>query len=169
MNELLHELLDSTYTKDNLHRKVMLLEEFFENYFFKEQVEGSLKDRFKHFLLEQSMGEYLRGSLLTLSDNFYGMFSADNFRNVLDDVREEEKNRPHITLYVATLLPPIEVEKLGKWARNNIAPGIFLNLQIDNNVIGGCAFAWNGVYHDYSLRYYIDKKRTEIRSLLKES
>ena len=167
MSDNTNELLDTTFTKDNLHRKVVLLEEFFQNYFFKEEVQGSLKDRLKDFLIEEGVGEYIRSSLLSLSEGFYLQFAADNFRKVLDAIKEEESNRAHITIYVATILPPIEVQKLGKWARENIAPGIFLDLQIDGSVVGGCAFVWNGVHHDYSLGYYINKHRTEVRSLLK--
>ena len=161
------ELLNSTYTKDNLHRKIMLLEEFYGNYFFKDHKDGTVKERFKNFLLDEGVGEYLRGTLLTLSDNFFATFTAENFRNSLEEIKKEEENYPHITIYVATVLPPIEVEKLGKWARSNIAPSIFLDLEIDSKAVGGCSFVWNGVYHDYSLGYYIDKNRTEIRSLLK--
>lgn len=164
-----HELLETTYTKANLSRKAMLLEEFFSKYFFTENQEGEKREGFKNFLLEENVGEYLRSSLLALSNDFYNQFSADNFRQLLNQLKEEEKNRPHITIYVATLLPPIEIEKLGKWARDNVAPGIFMDIEIDGGVVGGCAFVWNGVYHDYSLRYYIDKKRTEIRTLLTES
>ena len=167
MAEQIHEILESTYTKDNLHRKVVLLEEFFQNYYFKEEISGGIKDRLKDFLIDENLGEYLRSSLLSLSDEFYGAFAADNFRVILDRIKEEENNRAHITIYVATLLPPIEVEKLGRYARENIAPGVFIDLQVDGSVVGGCSFVWNGVHHDYSLAYYMDKKRTEIRALLK--
>jgi len=169
MAEHTHELLESTYTKDNLHRKVVLLEEFFQNYFFKEEITGGVKDRLKDFLIDENIGEYLRSSLLNLSDEFYNAFVADNFRNIFESIKEAENNQAHITIYVATILPPIEVEKLGKWARANIAPSIFIDLEVDGSVVGGCAFVWNGVYHDFSLGYYMDKKRTEIRSLIKGS
>ena len=166
MSDNTHELLNTTYTKDNLHRKVTLLEEFFELFYFKDHKEGRVKERLKDFLIEEQIGEYLRSNLLMLSDGFFTSITADNFRDVLVSVKEEEKNLPHLTLYVATILPPVEVEKLGKWAREHIAPGLFLDLEIDSNVVGGCAFVWNGIYHDYSLSYYIDQKRKEIRGLL---
>ena len=169
MNDHTQLLLETTYTKDNLHRKTMLLEEFFGNHFFKEHAEGSVKEHFKEFLLNEQVGEYIRSSLLALPDEFYISFSADNFRDVLQGVREEEGNRSHLTIYVPTVLPPMEIEKLGKWTREHIAPGLFLDIEIDSNVVGGCAFVWNGVHHDYSLRYYIDKHKKEVRSLLKES
>ncbi len=166
MNEKTKELFEHTYTKDNFHRKVLLLEEFFEKYFFQEHEEGSIKEHLKHFLFDQNTGEYLRNSLLSLSDDFFAQFRRDTFRSILDSLKEEERTLPYLKIYVATLLPPVEVEKLGVWCRENVAPNIFLDLEVDSKVVGGCAFVWNGVYHDYSLAYYINKHKKEIRGLL---
>ena len=162
-------LLEHTYTRDNLHRKMLLLEEFFEKVFFQEHTsEGSLKDRLRDFLLDKNVGEYLRNSLLSLSDEFYAQFTSDSFRNIFDTLRKEMDNLPHMKLYVPTLLPPVEVEKLGKWCRENVAPNMFLDLEVEPSTVGGCAFVWNGVYHDFSLSYFIEAHKSQMKQLIGE-
>ena len=163
----LQDLLDTTYTKENFQRKSMLLKEFFSKWFFKEHGDMSLKDNLSSFLDENNIGEALKESLLALSDNFYNHFTKDNMGDVLSDLDSEVEKKPILTMYIPTVLPPVEVLKLGKWVRTNIQKDIFLNLDIDSSSIGGCAFVWNGVYHDFSLKYYFDKNRTEVKNLVR--
>jgi len=84
-----------------------------------------------------------------------------------DRPEEEVEKRPLLTLYVPTVLPPKEVENLGRWARENIRDGLFIDLHVDASVVGGCSFVWNGVHHDYSLKYYFEQNRNEIKHLVR--
>ena len=165
----LQPLLDTTYTKENFHRKVMLLKEFFSKRFFQGHADQSLKDQLSSFLSENNVGEALRSSLLGLPDTFFQYFSNENFSDTLKGLQDEVETMPHLMLYVATVLPPSEVARLGAWVRENIKPGLFIDLKTQADVVGGCAFVWNGVYHDYSLKYYFDKHRGEIRSTIRSA
>jgi len=162
-----HALLETTYTKENFHRKAMLLKEFFSKRFFQEHTDVPLKDDLGNFLDENNVGEALRNSLLSLPDEFFHYFTKDNINNVIKDLENEVDNRPKLTLYVPTVLPPTEVENLGKWTRGNIQENLFIDLQIDASVVGGCAFVWNGVHHDYSFKYYFDKNLAEVKNLVR--
>lgn len=163
----LQSLLSTTYTKENFHRKVMLLSEFFSKRFFKEHKEESLKDSFRVFMSENNVGEALQQSLLNLPDDFFAYFTAENLNDTLKSLEEEVEQKPLLTLYVPTILPPSEVEKLGNWVRENIQQGLFLDLRVDAAVVGGCAFVWNGVHHDYSFKQHFEEKRNEIRNLVR--
>lgn len=163
----LQSLLTTTYTKENFHRKAMLLKEFFSKRFFREQEQKPVKTSLRDFLEEQNTGEALKESLLALPDEFFSAFSAEHASDIIHGLEQEVDSRPLLTLYVPTVLPPKEVEDLGKWARSNIREDVFLDLHVDASSVGGCSFVWNGVRHDYSLRYYFDKNRNEIRNLIR--
>lgn len=145
----------------------MLLKEFFSKRFFKEHGDESLKESLGIFLDENNVGEMLKKSVVSLPDEFFQYFTKDNLNDAIQSLEDEVNNRPKLSLYIPTILPPTEVEKLGRWVRDNIQEGLFVDLEVDTSVVGGCAFVWNGVHHDYSFRYYFDKNRNEIKNLVR--
>jgi hypothetical protein len=163
----LHVLLETTYTKENFHRKIMLLKEFFSKRFFKDAEGKSLKEDLEDFLIKNNVGDSLRNSILSLPNSFFDYFNGDNYAVTLDSLESEVENLPKLILYVATVLPPAEVAKLGIWIRENIKQGVFIDLHVEASVVGGCSFVWNGVHHDYSMSYYFDKHKNEIRNLVR--
>lgn len=166
-NPPLHQLIATTYTKDNLHKKILYLRSFFSNYFFKDNQGEAIKLALAKHLDGEQATPYLKDTLVNLGDDFYSFFNQENFNSVLDSLDNEVKQYPIITMYVPVLLPPSEVEKLGTWLRTNVSEQIFMELSVDQSAIGGCKFVWNGMVHDFSLSKRLEGHATEIKQLLK--
>lgn len=165
----LKELIETTYTKDDLHRKTMLLQEFFSKYFFETGERPPLKDALKRFLEEVAAEPHIAESLLALPDESLTHITQESFQGVLDEINKAVAHAPEAVLYVPVELPAAEVQRLCEWFRKNVVSDVYLDMSVDGNVIGGCAFVWNGVYHDFSLRYYLEAHKTELRALIRSN
>ncbi len=163
----LNEIIKTTYTKNDFHRKIVFLKEFFSNFFFTEKSSKNLKKALGDFLKNEDVSDCFSKSLTSLGDKFYDSFDTKNYNKLLNELESSIDALPHITIYAPILLPDDEVVKLGKWVRENIKENLVIDLEVDSNVIGGCSFVWNGVYHDYSLRYFIDNNRNEIKKMVR--
>lgn len=164
---VLKELLDTSCTKDDVHRKTMLLKEFFSKYLFQEGERAPVKEALKRFLEESGIESHVTKSLLALPDESLAHLNRDTFQGILEEINKAVAHMPEAVMYVPVVLPPEEVQKLCAWFRKNVAPDAYLDINIDGGVVGGCAFVWNGVYHDFSLRYYLEEHRTELRTLIR--
>lgn len=167
LNNKLNEIVDNTYTKNDFYKRILLLKEFFEYFFFSEHEQFPLKNMLKKFLIEHKKQEEQINSMYSLSDSFYEEFTKNNFGAILNDLQKYILELPLITMYVPIVLPLKEVEKLGKWMRSNVAKDIFIDLKIDRESVGGCAFVWKGVYHDFSLKYFLNNKQEDIVTILR--
>jgi len=53
---------------------------------------------------------------------------------------------------LAVTLPKEEIQRLGRWFRQNVDPRIVLEVRLDPNIVGGCQIIWQGFEGDFSLR-----------------
>lgn len=164
---LLQEFIATTYTRSDIHYKTMLLKEFFSKTFFAEEKKGSIKVSLGNFLEKENVPKDISDELISLSDTFLNSVTRETFERVCSELEKGIQNIPSLVVYTPVLLSKDEVKKLSIWFRKNVAPTMLMDIKVDINVIGGCAFVWNGVYHDYSLRYFLDQHRTEIKTLMR--
>lgn len=76
------------------------------------------------------------------------------------------KELPTLVLYAPVPLARGSVKTIGEWCRREISPRILLELKVDGRMTGGCAFAWEGVFYDFSLSYFIEKHAQAYRALV---
>ena len=71
-----------------------------------------------------------------------------------------------MTLYLPVQLTAKQMMPISSWAREEIAPGLLFEIEIDPAVVGGCAFVYRDIHFDWSLKRYLTAKRGLITSLL---
>ena len=72
--------------------------------------------------------------------------SLENFQHTIEEVYTWLESLPTFTLYVPVALHDEGESVLGHWCREHIDPSVLLDLEVDPEVVGGCAFISNGSY-----------------------
>jgi F0F1-type ATP synthase delta subunit len=160
---LIHKVLDSTYTKTDLARRTRLLREYLEKTFFTPETHEMTK-----FLINQQATTDDIDTFLSWGEDFFRTFTHENTYSIMTAIADRVKVAPIAVLYIPYEPVPAEVIKLGKWFRKQVHQEVLVDLHTDPSLLGGCAFVWKGTYRDYSLRYYMLKRRDEIHKLINE-
>lgn len=161
--QLLGYFLTETYTKKDISRRLRFLREYFETGFFTADQTEITK-----FLLSKHATTDDIHAFMSWGEDFYKAFNKETMYRLLNALSERMKLLPHIVLYIPYEAVPAEVNRLGKWCRQNIGDRVVVDLRTDATLLGGCAFVWKGVYRDYSLRYYMRKKQAEITKIISD-
>lgn len=168
MNEELFKKLTGTiHTVQDLHSVLRILGNFFDTYFSKEDKETSLYKAFTLFVKDSEEAKNLGDVWKGVDTNFLNSFTKENNNAVLHALEDIGRNAPHVVLYVPVLFPYKEIKKLSDWVRKNIGREVFMDMKVDVLSVGGCNIIWNGLYYDYSMQYFIGKKRSEIREMIR--
>jgi hypothetical protein len=162
ISDLSNTVIKNAYTRKDISRRLRFIRELLEQEFFK----GDDKPDVTKFLLTRHATTDDIDAFLSFGNDFYKSFNQDNIYKILKSISETIKKLPSIRLYIPYEPVPAEIIKIGKWFRGNVGDQIILDLHADPTLLGGCAFAYRGVYRDYSLRYYMLKKRDEITRLI---
>ena len=154
-------MLQNTYTTDELIDRIGLMRKYYNTSLFGDKKDATLED-----VIQNECDEHT----FNILKSWVAAFNKQKVQplvvyEALDTVQEDLAGMPSVTLYVPVRLNPEQIEKLGKWFRNNVQPNILISLHVDPRATGGCSFIWKDVYHDYSLRYYIDKQQDKITDM----
>lgn len=166
-DHLFTALTKNFYTIQDIYLATSLLKEFFDSYFFTSKKKESCKPALKKFLKKHGEFEHINRGLLSLGDDFYETFNPDTSASIFDLLAKKIEECKQIILYVPILLPFDETKKIGEWIHANIEKSILIDLKVDRFAAGGCAFVWNGVHYDFSLRYFLKKKEKEIIQMIR--
>jgi hypothetical protein len=161
--EMITTILKTSYTKNDIGRRLRLLREYMEKCFFTPIQEDMTK-----FLISQQATTDDIDTFIRWGDEFFKAFSKNTLYKFIIAMSEHMKAMPIVTLYIPYEPVPAEVIKIGKWFRMNVNEGVLMDLHTDPSLLGGCAFVWHGIYRDYSLRYYMLKKREAIERIIEE-
>jgi F0F1-type ATP synthase delta subunit len=156
-------ILSNTFTKADLARRVRLLRQYMETCFYKPE-----KTEMTKFLINERATTEDINSFITWGDDFFRHFTKENTYKIIEQVEEMLKKMHLISMYIPYEPVPAEVVKLGKWFRGNVGDEVIIDLRTDPTLLGGCAFVFKGIYRDYSLRYYMAKKRDEIAKMISD-
>jgi len=154
-------MLQNTYTTDDLIERLGLMRKYYDVRLFKGGDTAVLGD-----VLQTDCDE----NTLHALETWVNAFDNQDIQplvvyEALDTVQEDLGGIPALTLYVPVRFTPVQIEGLGKWFRENVQPNILLSIHIDPRATGGCGFIWKDTYHDFSLRYYINKEQKAITSM----
>ena len=159
--ELLTQLVTVSYTKTDLTRKLRVLREFLEQKYYS-QGGQTLAD----FLKVANCTKEDTSALLSLKSEFYKSFTKYNSYPLLNKINRLLNKEEIIHVYLPYEMEDAEKEKLGIWFKKNVNNKVILELIVDPSLILGCAFAYKGVYHNFSLKFFINSYRQDIRKLL---
>jgi peptidoglycan/LPS O-acetylase OafA/YrhL len=69
---------------------------------------------------------------------------------------------PKVTLYIPVHFSIAQIERIGTWFRTQVQADILLDLKIDPDAVGGCAFVYKNTFHDVSFSYFVNQHVHEI-------
>jgi len=162
----LTSLSNVALTVEDTHAVTDLLKEFFEFSFFSDHQEMSQDKLLSTFIAGKNLSEARIEMLKALPDTFWKLFTRDNLYERINELTEYVRSVPHIVLYVPIILPQDEIKKLSNWIRTNVDEKVLMDIKIDPTAVGGCKFAWKGMYHDFSIRYFVKKHKSELVSMV---
>jgi acylphosphatase len=161
-DQLLQAILDVSFVKADVLRRMRIVREFLEQRFF---TPGEKRD-LKEFLEYAKVSPDDEAVFHAWGESFFHSFTKENAYELLEQVKGQVKDLPTVNLYVPVEMGPDEVKKLGEWFRKNVNKTMLIELHIEPDTLGGCAFAWSGVYTDYSLKHYLHKRMDAVRKVL---
>ncbi len=167
LDSALDKILNNTFTKQDLYSRLGVVKECLENILFTAEDDGTSRV----FLCAQFAKETGRPEMASFIEEWgtevLDVFTADELYNQIEELKQKAEALPTVVLYVPVLLENKEVERVGRWCRGELDSRVMIDLMIDPRAIGGCAFVWQGKYHDFSLNYFLNKHSGEIRDLIK--
>lgn len=154
-DQIIARIVMSTFTLDKLRKRVSALKSKLSSYFF-----GGATNLF----LEMEEKDWLN----TVGLSLIPMFKKEMFNEEFQKIDQYIEQIKPLTLYMAMEVDLRHIEEIGAWIRDNLSKDIMLDVKLDKELIGGCAFIWNGVYKDYSIRAKIIDSRPQITESFKQ-
>lgn len=150
MSPVLQALCDHTFTVQAMRRRIGLLHECVELVLFNNEVAD--KAAAIKSAIEQRAEDSDVSALMSLGDGVFSNLTTTTFQKEISALHATVDTLPVMVLYVAVVLPEVELADMAHWCRRECAPALLFDIQIDPQVVGGCAFVWNDTYHDFSFR-----------------
>lgn len=162
--DIFNLIAKTAYTVPELRSRLRLLRDYIDFRLFSGRSESETD--VPTFLATHELSEGDVDAFSLWTEEFFAPFTRDEANNLLNQINERARGVPVVDLYIPFVPLRPDVVKWGEFLRANVDAFVFFELHTDPTLLGGCAFAWNGVYHNFSLRYYMLKKRIEIREIL---
>ncbi|HFC10963.1 MAG TPA: hypothetical protein ENJ75_02110 [Candidatus Kaiserbacteria bacterium] len=165
MTDELRTLLGTqTYNRADVAYHIGVLKEFLEYLFFTEHVSSPNQDTIASFAQKKEYGEQDTFFLERLPESFFKVFSQESFYKKLEQLADEAKNLPTLSLVVPVVLKPKQISEIGTWAREKILDNILLDIDVDPTISAGCQIVWNDILYDFGLNRQIKNHQTEIEN-----
>ena len=166
--EPLATILTNTYTRTTLNGRLSLLRQFLEYRYFTAHASPNLFFLLNEFFNQKGLSRDEFNALLAWDYPFYATFNRQNFYGAVEALEEEARKLPEVVLFLPFSPTIYEIPKLCGWVRQNVSPRTILNVKFDGSLIGGCSVVWKGVYHDFSLKYYLQKSKPAIKQVVED-
>ena len=158
-NPLFQKILETTYTKRQLERRIRSLKFYISNRLFSP---GSSQ-------VQESVDETELYWIVSLSEDFYANFNKENLEKTLKEFEEEAAKIEPLIIFISFNMPHEEIEALGARLRKKFnKPDFLIDVKHDPALIGGASIVWQGVYYDYSIQKRIRDNRAQILERIKE-
>lgn len=154
---LLDKILASTYTTNDVYRRLRALKQFLLNQLFASAIQSF-----------SATNETDSAWLSSLGPEFYSQFNQNNIYQVLAGLEEAVKNTQPLVIYLPFEIPEGEVVRVGMKIRQDMGKTLLLNFKVDPSLIAGCAIVWNSQLKDYSARAKIVQNREAILGIIRE-
>lgn len=153
---LINKVLASTYTINDVNRRLRTIKQFILNQLF-----ASALTNFS------SANESDTAWLSSLGAEFYSQFNQNNVYTLMSKLESGINKIQPLIIYLPFDIPEGEVVRVGLKLRAQFGQNFLLDFKIDPELIAGCAFVWNSTYKDYSVRGKIQDHQQEILNIIK--
>ncbi|OGE27009.1 hypothetical protein A3H85_01245 [Candidatus Daviesbacteria bacterium RIFCSPLOWO2_02_FULL_40_8] len=154
---LLDKILTSTYTTNDVYRRIRALKQFLLNQLFASAIQSFT-----------SSSESDSAWLSSLGTEFYAQFNQQNIYQMIEALEKQVKSIQPLIIYLPFEIPEGEVVRIGMKIRTDLGKNLLLNFKVDPTLIAGCAIVWNSQLRDYSARARINQNKPQILSIIKE-
>lgn len=154
-NQILERILITTFTLGSFKKRVKALKSRLSEFFFGGKTNPLLEQEEKIWLNSVGVG-------------LVNMFSKDTLDETIRKLENYSDSVKPLTVYLSFEPSEQQVEELGSWVRDNLSKELMMDIKMDKELIAGCAFIWNGVYKDYSLRSRLSANRSQIATGFKQ-
>lgn len=154
MENILNIILKDIYTQTLLKHRLNVLKSYLIQSFF-----GNQAGAFAQVDLSW---------LKSLPPGLYQNFNKDNVYKIFSDLEKQVSSLKTLTIYLTFEPDDLSLSQMGNFARKLFGNSLLLDVKYDPSLIAGTAFAWKGVYKDYSLRAKIGSRKTEILESFKK-
>ena len=166
--ELRDKILAHAYTEQQFRHILATLQTFLESRLFSTLPTGQVQKQIDLFFEARKNNLSTKETLIHLGDLFYEAFTAKNLYEVLEGIEKSLEGVPSITLYVPVELPPSHLEDIGRWLRQHVHKHMLADVIVEPDMGAGCALVKDGVYHDFSLRYFLRKQEQQLIRIIHE-
>lgn len=163
---MLDLVLTNCYTTSAIQQRIALLKEFFEYAFYGTEARHPTQELFNDFVNVKEVELEHATAVREWGQHFFGTVTAGTLYSQINGLLNDLKEVPVLTLYTPVKFSHEEIESLGKRIRILSGKKLLLDDRVDVYLSVGCAFVWNGVYHDYSLPFFFGRKREELTTLI---
>lgn len=158
-----HIILESTYTKPQLIKRLQLLGAYAELVSF-----TKLESTLSEYLSLQNVSQAEQDVIAVWYDTAVKLAGGRPLVFVVKQFEKIVPGLPTLTLYLPTTPDEETLKKTVTWFRENLNPEILLDLVVKPELVAGCAYVLNGTYHDFSLHYFFTKHKDQIKQVLDE-
>ncbi len=160
--KLLETILKTSYAKVDMHRRIRMWRTYLETEFFAAKKPASIAV----YLEKEKVAAEDKKAILSWGEDFYSTFTKDNAYEITDALTDAIKNLPLVNLYIPFEPPAKDLDAYGAWFRENVDKYMLVEVHVDASTFGGCAFAVDGNYHDFSLRNRLEALTPQIHEIL---
>jgi len=160
-NELTQAIMKGSFDKGTIIRRIGVARQYLEQVYFTPN-----KQPFGDWAPKAGIKPEDIDVLTALDGPFWDSFTRETMYKTIDEMRESIGKLPTIGLYVPHRPNAADELKYGEWLRTNINPELVLDVHVDDGVVGGCAITADGMWRDYSVRYFMRKRRDDIIGIL---
>ena len=174
---LTEKIMKTTFTKNQLLRRIRLLNDFISFRLFRpEGIQSKdLREQIMKFFATHSKGSAGELDVIaqeadwlnSLEESFFARFTKENFNVAFDSLEKELSNAVPVILYLPFFMPEVRQLEVGKWFKDNIGPHMLFETNFNPNLVGGCAVSYRGEMRDYSILGKIDANKQLIINNLK--
>lgn len=164
MNKLLDKIIEDTYTKSDLMRRLGLLKEYTVRRLFSKSV-NSLS-------LSQIDSEWIT----SLGEDFFKKFDIKSVYDTFTQLEVAAKEINPLTIFLSVDMSNDYIAQIGQRCRKLFArlpdrqgQRFLIDIKLDPGLIAGCSLVWGGVMKDYSIRAKIEENKQVILQSFKRS
>lgn len=165
MSATLEKVFLHTYTIADLHRQLGLLQECLEEVLYHtSEHANTLQAGVVH---ARSIGSSTDAEVIEQwGESVWSMFTQHNLADQISALKKEIDMLPTLILYVPVAFDAPATKVVGVWCRENVDAHVMIELLVNPEATGGCAFVYKDTYHDYSLHTAMKSNQGIVKELL---
>lgn len=164
--KLLETILENTFTKSDLDRRLRLLKEYMVKSLFREVKLGKVRPELLN--ISPDIASDLTW-LESIPDTFFHHFNRQNLHEKLNEIAKMTEELPTIVINLPIESTEREISDIGSKVRTTFKDNYLIDIKIDPSLIAGCSLVWEGVIKDFSLRAKIEEQKEAILESFKRS